>query len=263
MKRRQLIRYTSAGLLTTLATGVASGFNSSQAQTSNGGVTVKWLGHTCFLFSGGGLDILVNPFRSVGCTAGYRPPQVPADLVLISSQLLDEGEIEGLPGKPKILFEPSVYQIGDIKIEGFGSPHDRVGGKRFGTNVAWQWTQGGVKILHLGGATAPIEIEQKILMGSPDIVFVPVGGGAKAYNPQEAKVAIDKLNPKLVVPTHFRTQAADDTSCIGDYSILPVDDFLNLMTGTTVRRVNSDTFSIIPQNIPQQGPVIQLMSYTF
>ncbi|NET56863.1 MAG: MBL fold metallo-hydrolase [Symploca sp. SIO2E6] len=263
MKRRQLIRYTSAGLLTTLATGIIPGFGSSQAQTSNGGVTVKWLGHTCFLFTGGGSRILVNPFRTVGCTAGYRPPRVEADLVLISSQLLDEGEIEGLPGNPKILYQSSAYQIGDIKIEGFGSPHDRVGGKRFGTNVAWQWTQGGVKILHLGGAAAPIEIEQKILMGSPDVVFVPVGGGAKAYNPQEAKAAIEKLNPKLVVPTHFRTQAADEATCNGDYSILPVDEFLNLMTGVTVRRVNSDTFAIKPQNIPQQGPVIQLMSYNF
>ncbi len=263
MKRRQLIRYTSAGLLTTLATGVASGFKSSQAQTSSGGVTVKWLGHTCFLFTGSGSRILVNPFRTVGCTAGYRPPRVQADLVLISSQLLDEGEVEGLPGNPKILYQPSAYQIGDIKIEGFGSPHDRVGGKRFGTNVAWQWTQGGVKILHLGGATAPIEIEQKILMGTPDVVFIPVGGGVKAYNPQEAKTAIDKLNPKLVVPTHFRTQAADEATCKGEYSILPVDEFLSVMTGTTVRRVKNDTFTIKPQNVPQQGPIIQLMSYNF
>jgi L-ascorbate metabolism protein UlaG (beta-lactamase superfamily) len=41
--------------------------------------------------------------------------------------------------------------------------------------VAWQWTQSGIKILHLGGAAAPIALEQKILMGSPDLALVPVG----------------------------------------------------------------------------------------
>ena len=49
-----------------------------------------------------------------------------------------------------------------MQIQGIAIDHDRQGGKRFGTNVAWQWTQGGIKILHLGGAAAPINIEQKM-----------------------------------------------------------------------------------------------------
>ncbi len=155
MKRRQLMRYAGAGLFATLGTGFATGFQSSQAQTSGGGVSVQWLGHTCFLFTGSGLRILVNPFRTLGCAAGYRPPNVAADLVLISSQLLDEGSAGGLPGNPRILFEPGVYQVEGIQLQGISIAHDRVGGRRFGTNVAWQWTQGGVKILHLGGAAAP------------------------------------------------------------------------------------------------------------
>jgi len=52
----------------------------------------QWLGHT-FLFT----DAREDPskmFRTLGCTAKYRPPNVAADLVLISSQLLDEGAVE-------------------------------------------------------------------------------------------------------------------------------------------------------------------------
>src|SRR5918997_1278480 len=152
MKRRQLMRYASAGLLTTLGTGLASGFSSYQAQAPGGALSVQWLGHTCFLFTGSGSRILVNPFRSLGCTAGYRLPKVAADLVLISSQLLDEGAAEELPGNPRILFEPGVFQVGGIQLQGISLAHDRVGGRRFGSNVAWQWTQSGIKILHLGGA---------------------------------------------------------------------------------------------------------------
>ncbi|MFB8792315.1 MAG: MBL fold metallo-hydrolase [Potamolinea sp.] len=259
MKRRQLMRYASAGIITSLGTVFASGLESTFAQTSSSTVSVQWLGHTCFLFTGNNLRILVNPFRTIGCTAGYRPPKVAADLVLISSQLLDEGETEGLPGKPKILFEPGVYNVGGIQLQGINIDHDRVGGRRFGTNLAWLWTQGGVKILHLGGAAAPIALEQQILIGRPDLVLLPVGGGPKAYNPQEAKQAIASLNPKMVIPTHFRTQAADSKAC----DILPVDEFLTLMQGSQVRRANSEAIALRPTDLPQNGSVIQVMSYRF
>jgi L-ascorbate metabolism protein UlaG (beta-lactamase superfamily) len=259
MKRRQLMRYAGAGLVTTLGTGLASGLSSYQAQAPSGALSVQWLGHTCFLFTGGGSRILVNPFRALGCTAGYRVPRVAADLVLISSQLFDEGAAEGLPGNPRILFEPGVYQVGSIQIQGISIAHDRVGGRRFGNNVAWLWTQGGVKTLHLGGAAAPIDIEQKILIGRPDLALIPVGGGPKAYNPQEAKQAISTLNPKVVIPTHFRTQAADGAAC----DIVPVDEFLTLMDGMTVRRLNSDTLTLKSSDLPQSGSVIQVLSYNF
>ena len=105
MKRRQLMCYDGAGLATAFLTTFGSEFQ-SDAQSS--GLSVQWLGHTCFLLTGGGIKILVNPFRPVGCTAGYRPPKVAADLVMISSQLLDEGAVDGLPGKPKLIYEPGV-----------------------------------------------------------------------------------------------------------------------------------------------------------
>lgn len=254
-----MIGYAGASLLTTLGTGLISGLQPSQAQTSKGSLSVKWLGHTCFLFTGSGLRILVNPFRPLGCTAGYRLPNVEADLVLISSQLLDEGAAEGLPGNPRILFEPGVYQISGIQLQGISINHDRVGGRRFGSNVAWLWNQGGIKVLHLGGAAAPIEIEQKILIGRPDVALVPVGGGPKAYNSQEAMQAVNTLNPKIVIPTHFRTQAADSATC----DIEPVDEFLTLMDGMTVQRLNSDSISIKSSDLPDSGSVIKVLSYKF
>ena len=143
MKRRQLIGYAGAGLLSTLAVTLAAKSQPAVAQTGSG-LSVRWLGHTCFLFTGGGARILVNPFRTLGCTAGYRPPKVEADLVLISSQLLDEGAVEGLPGNPRLIYEPGVYQFNGMQVEGIAINHDRQGGRRFGTNVAWRWNQGGM-----------------------------------------------------------------------------------------------------------------------
>ncbi|MEM7724757.1 MAG: MBL fold metallo-hydrolase [Cyanobacteria bacterium P01_A01_bin.45] len=256
MKRRQLIGYAGLGLVSTFATNLISPFQ-ADAQ-SNSSLSIKWLGHTCFLFSGGGKKVLVNPFRTIGCTAGYRLPNVSANLVLISSQLLDEGAVENLPGDPKLVYQPGVYKFQGMEIQGISIDHDRVGGRRFGKNVAWIWEQAGVRILHLGGAAAPVSLEQKILIRRPDLVFVPVGGSEKAYNAQEAKQAVDTVNARIVVPTHYRTQAADENAC----DIVPVDDFLSLMQGVKVTKLGSDGFTVNSGNLPQNTEV-KVLSYKF
>src|SRR6476646_6043985 len=201
MKRRQFMRYARAGVLAACGTGLASGFEAYQAQTS-GGLSIQWLGHTAFLFTGSGQRVLTNPIRKLGCTTGYRSPNMSADLVLISSQLLDEGAVEEISGDPKLLYQPGAYQVSGLQLQGISIDHDRKGGRRVGTNVSWRWQQGGINVLHLGGAAAPITIEQKILMGRPDVLLIPVGGGPKAYNAQEAKQAVQILNPKVIIPDH-------------------------------------------------------------
>ncbi len=256
MRRRRLLRYAGAGLLSTLGLGAASGVQSYSAQTG-GALGVQWLGHSCFLFTGDGRRILVNPFRSLGCTAGYRAPKVSAELVLISSQLLDEGAVEIVPGNPRLLYESGVYQFNKKRIQGIRTDHDRIGGKRFGSNIAWQWQQGGVNVLHLGGIAGAISLEQKILMGRPDVLFVPIGGGANIYTPEEAKQAIQVLNPKLIIPTHYRTKAAS-TAC----ESVGVDQFLSLMSGTPVRRSGA-TISLRSADLPKEGMAIQVLSYPF
>ncbi|MEA5533563.1 MBL fold metallo-hydrolase [Crocosphaera sp. XPORK-15E] len=256
MKRRQLIRYAGAGAIA--ATGLS--FTSrwpSMAAPGKDSLLIQYLGHTAFLFTGGGLRILANPFRAIGCTAGYRLPKIPADLVIISSQMWDEGAAENLPGNPKVLYEPGVYEINGLRIQGVGIAHDRYGGKRFGTNVAWRWSQGGIRVVHLGGAAGPIDIDQKILLGSPDVALIPVGGGPKAYNPAEAKKAMEILRPKVMIPTHYLTSAADQKSC----DIAPLTDFLELVKGMNIKEVNHDQLRLKFEDLPKEGTLIRILNY--
>jgi L-ascorbate metabolism protein UlaG (beta-lactamase superfamily) len=254
MKRRELMGYAGTGLVTALLSNLGSHL---KAEAQSQALSVQWLGHTCFLFTGSGVRILVNPFHTAGCTAGYRPPRVEADLVMISSQLRDEGAVDGLPGTPKLVNTPGAYEFKGIQLQGIAIDHDRKGGKQFGMNTAWSWEQGGIKILHLGGAAGPIGIEQQILMGRPDLLLIPVGGSDKAYNAQEAQQVIGLLNPKLVIPTHYRTQAANDVC-----DLAPVDEFLSLMQGMTVSRSNSDITNISANNLPEKSE-IRVLTYKF
>lgn len=236
MKRRQVIRYAVDGALAAIGAGLWAQLGQPVQAQAASGLSIQWLGHMCFLFTGGGKSILVNPFASIGCTAGYPSPRAAADYVLISSYLLDEGSTAGLPGNPEVLDKTGSYAFGALKIEGIESDHDLIGGLQFGTNVMWKWSQGGVSIAHLGGAAAPITDEQKILLGRPDVVVVPVGGGPKAYGPEAAKDAIATLNPRIVIPAQYYTAAADERTC----DLEGVEAFTNLMSDEfSVQRVGN------------------------
>lgn len=252
MKRRQLLQNASAALVSTLGLGIASNWQTYQAQT--GSLRITSLGHMCFQFAGGGQTIVTNPFDPRGCTEGYGAPSLGgADLVLVSSRLLDEGFIPDT-STARLLDEPGAYEINGLSVQGVGMPHDREGGRRFGTNTAWLWSQVGIKIVHLGGAAAPIDLEDKILIGRPDVLLVPVGGGPKAYNPAEAVAAIESLQPRLVIPTQYRTDAAS-SSCELD----AVDEFLGLMAGTPIDRVGG-SLTIQTGSLPASGMRIKVLS---
>lgn len=254
MKRRKLIGYVGSSVGTAIGLSIVQKLP-VQAQTE--GVTVRSLGHMCFQFTGDGRRILVNPFRPIGCTAGYRAPNVATDLVMISSFLFDEGFTDDIPGEPRILSEPGIYQFTGMQVQGIEMAHDRNGGRQFGNNVAWRWNQAGLNILHLGGAAAPITVEQRILMGRPDLLLIPVGGGAKAYNPTEAVEAVRSLNPRIVIPTQYRTQAADANAC----DIQPIEDFLNLLPDTPTQRLG-ESVTFARSNLPETT-VIRVLSYPF
>jgi L-ascorbate metabolism protein UlaG (beta-lactamase superfamily) len=254
MKRRKLLGYAGSGLATTVGMGWLNR-QPAQAQQANY-LTLRSLGHTAFLFTGGGQRILSNPFRRLGCTAGFPSPAQPTDIVMLSSRLLDEGYLNELPGNPQVLAEPGVYDIGSLRIQGVSTPHDREGGRRLGTNTIWKWTQAGVSVVHMGGAAAPLRVEEQILLGRPDVLLVPVGGSPKAYTAEEAVQAIQVLRPKVVIPTHYLTTAANDTC-----NLSPLDDFLMLMQGTPITRAPEGTLSIRPSDLPNEGMRIQIYQY--
>jgi L-ascorbate metabolism protein UlaG (beta-lactamase superfamily) len=252
MKRRQFIRMAG----TSLATAVGVGWVTRLPAQAQSATSIRYFGHTCFLVSAGQQRVLINPFRSLGCTAGLPAPKVNATLVLISSQLLDEGAVEVVPGNPRLLFEPGIFEVGGIRFQGIRTNHDRLGGRQFGKNVAWMWDTAGMRFLHLGGTAEPISLEQKILMGRPDVLMIPVGGGPKAYNPEEAEAAIKVLNPRIVIPTQYLTTAAKADQC----PLVGVDAFLKRMEGVPVRRPGNST-ALSKADLPKEGMIIQILSY--
>ncbi|NJK60995.1 MAG: MBL fold metallo-hydrolase [Oscillatoriales cyanobacterium SM2_1_8] len=214
-------------------------------------LSIRWFGHMAFGFVGQGVRLLTHPFRPAGCTERLAAPMMPADLVLIGSRLLDEGYLERLPSDLRVLSQPGAYTVNGLDFQGIRTAHDRLEGRRFGMNVVWRWQQAGLRVVHLGGTAAALRPEERILIGQPDVLLVPVGGGDKGYTPQEAKAAADAINPKIIIPTHFRTAKSSDRCELGSRS-----EFTALFPETAIRRVNGTTLELRAQELPATPQVI-------
>tara|TARA_Y100001968_G_scaffold223063_1_gene205816 strand:+ start:1036 stop:1782 length:747 start_codon:yes stop_codon:yes gene_type:complete len=195
-------------------------------------IEIKNFGHSSILISGGGQSVLLNPFKAVGCASGLVEPNISADIILSSSLLPDEGSANKTEGL--FLVKPGSYKINGFRFEGIASPHDRLGGRRFGMSTLWKWEQSGLTFAHLGGAASPLTIENRLLIGSPDILFIAVGGGAKVYNGYEAAQVVEVLKPKIVIPVQYQLQDKGKRSNCDQEGVEP---FLAAMGDYMVKKV--------------------------
>ena len=192
---------------------------------------IRNFGHSSILITGQDQSVLLNPFRPVGCASGLVEQNISADIILASSLLPDEG---AKTAKGLFFVKPGSYRIKGLSLEGFSSPHDRVGGRRFGMSTLWSWKQNGFTFAHLGGAASPLTIKERLLIGKPDILFIPVGGGAKIYDAQEAANVVEVLKPQIVIPVQYKRKGKDKIQSCDQKGVEP---FLELMKDYKVRKV--------------------------
>ncbi len=209
---------------------------------------IKSFGHSSFLIEGGGHSVLLNPFKAVACAKGLREPNVIPDIILASSELADEGFWK----KKGVFFvKPGSYRIRGLNLEGFSTAHDHIGGRRFGYGTFWQWTQGGINFAHLGGIAGPLNPQDKLRLGRPDVLFIGVGGGAKVFTAKQAAKIVDELNPKIVIPTQYlrgnRPSNCDQTD---------IQPFLNLTKNLEI--IKSGKRYVLPNKLPERT-IINLM----
>ncbi len=204
-------------------------FSSTIVAAKADGVEITSYGHSSLLIRGGGKSVLLNPFKAVGCAEGLVEPQVKADVILASSELADEG---ARVAKGTFFVQPGSYQFGNMRLEGFTTPHDRIGGRRYGLATLWQWRQGELNFAHLGGSVSPLKPEDKVILGRPDVLIIAVGGGAKVYDGSEAAKIVSELNPKIVIPVQY-VRDSKPSNC----DQTGVQPFLNAMSDVEVQRV--------------------------
>lgn len=180
---------------------------------------IKFLGHAAFfLESENGTRIITDPYKP-GCFDGgikYGPITEEADIVTISHEH-DDHNCTDVKGNPVFVRGAGTKEIKGITITGTDVFHDESGGSERGSNTIFKMTIDGMNIVHLGDLGHALSEEDIKKIGKVDVVFIPVGG----YFTIDAAIAeetVAKLNPRIVIPMHYKTEkCAFPIASIGDY----------------------------------------------
>lgn len=176
---------------------------------------IQWLGHSSFLIETNGIKILTDPFNN---SIGYTTIFPDVDIVLISHEHFDHNAVENIPSYKQVIKENGEKEFKGIKIKGIAGYHDNQKGSLRGKITMFKIQSEDISLLHLGDLGTLLTDEQLKEIGEVDIAMVPVGG-KYTIEPEEAWEVIKQLNPKIVIPMHYKTPFLT-------LDILPLDNFL-------------------------------------
>lgn len=131
---------------------------------------------------------------------------VSADLVLVTHEHLDHNVIEVVSGDPAVLRSTAGRLDSPIgEVVAIASEHDEAAGTERGPNSIFSFELDGIRVAHFGDfGQRSLREEQAAAVGSPDLVFLPIGGGPTIGAEQAAQI-VEELRPRWVVPMHYRT----------------------------------------------------------
>ncbi len=178
-------------------------------------MTIQWYGQSCFRIAtkpegrGSGEDVVIftDPYDKETMP---RPPQGKADIVTVSHDHHDHNNSAALRGEPAVIDLPGEYSIKGVAIKGINSFHDKKEGAELGLNTIFIIESEGIRFCHLGDLGTMLNNKQVEEINGVDILAVPVGG-KYTVDGKEAKSIVDQIEPKIVLPMHYRTKGSKVT----------------------------------------------------
>jgi L-ascorbate metabolism protein UlaG (beta-lactamase superfamily) len=206
---------------------------------------ISWLGHSCFRIKGAHATLITDPY-SAGL--GYSLGKPTARIVTVSHNHPGHCYSDGVGGQPKVVSQPGEYEINDVLIIGIATFHDGEGGRKRGKNIVYLMEIDEVAVCHLGDLGHVLTNEQIEDIGNVDVLLLPVGGVSTLNAPMAAEV-VRQLEPKVVIPMHYKTPALNR-------ELEPVDRFLKEIGAKQL--TSQPKLSISKSNLPASSQVFLL-----
>lgn len=163
---------------------------------------ITWLGHACFRLKGKQVTVVTDPFSP---DLGYSLGKVSAQIVTISHSHPGHSYIKGVGGEPSVIRGPGEYEVGGTLTIGVQTYHDNEKGAKRGKNTVYVIEIDDVLVCHLGDLGHTLTAEQVADIDSVDVLMLPVGGVSTIDAAQAAEI-VRRLEPKIVVPMHYKTE---------------------------------------------------------
>jgi L-ascorbate metabolism protein UlaG (beta-lactamase superfamily) len=206
---------------------------------------IVWLGHSCFRIRGKEATIVTDPFDK---TLGYPMRKPTANIITVSHSHPQHSFVGGVAGNPRVVSRPGEYDIANAFINGIATFHDKEKGAQRGKNTVFFMEIDEVKVCHLGDLGHVPTTEQVEQMSGTDILMVPVGG-VSTLDAAAAAETIGLLEPRLVIPMHYKTEVVK-------MELDPLDRFLKQMG---VKEVETQPkLNVTKSNLPPETRVLVL-----
>jgi len=176
---------------------------------------ISWLGHSCFRIKGKQATVITDPYPP---DLGYSLGKLTANIVTVSHQHPGHSYVQGINDEPRLITGPGEYEIGGVLITGIATFHDQERGQKRGKNTVYLMEVDEVSVCHLGDLGHVLTAEQVEEIDDVDVLLLPVGGVSTINAPMAAEI-VRQIEPKAVVPMHYKTEALS-------WELEPVDRFL-------------------------------------
>ncbi len=221
------------GLVLALLSAAARAEEGSAAPPPAGSsVTVRWYGQAFFsLTRSDGFTVAIDPFKEMGYP---MPKNLTADALLVTHEHSDHNNVAIIAGSPTVLRSEEavgVHTAKDMTVTGTACYHDEEQGAKRGKNTAFSFELAGVRFCHMGDIGHLLSDEQLKAIGPVDVLMVPVGG-YYTIAVEKIDTLIDQLDPKVVLPMHYKTEATPRIP------IAPLDTWIKGKAGVAFDKVN-------------------------
>jgi L-ascorbate metabolism protein UlaG (beta-lactamase superfamily) len=138
--------------------------------------------------------MVIDPFSR---ESGLTPPRGDAQMVLSTNPGPEHSNVSALGGNPFTITTPGEFELQGISIQGI--PCESNGQQNTCYLIEWD----DIKICHLGNIVkSALTEEVKEAIGTPDVLFVPVGG-AGSLDAEEAALVTSQIEPRIVIPMRY------------------------------------------------------------
>ena len=205
---------------------------------------IRWLGQASFsIHASDGTVVRMDPFDE---SLGLPVSDEPADVVTVSHGHFDHNAVHLVPGEPVVIDQPGTREACGILFAGTATYHDEVEGAKRGENIIFRFELDGVIVCHAGDLGHVLLPHQVGEIGHVDLLMVPVGG-FYTIDASEAGKVIRLLNPRVIVPMHYKLPGMD----------LPIDDAQPFLAAKTNVR-NLDELEITADTLPAEQEIVVL-----
>lgn len=176
-------------------------------------MVITYYGLSCFKIQSGDVVLAIDPFSK---ESGLVPPRFEAHAVLSTHDHENHNNIEALASKSEDgafkITGPGEYEFKGIVVRGIASYHDAKEGKSKGRNTIYVIEWEGMKIVHLGDyGEKELRSDVQESLGTPDIMFIPVGGeSGGTIDAEAAAKLLNNVEPRIIIPMHYKIAGLKD-----------------------------------------------------